>query len=260
MKIKNITSTQNDLIKKVKYVYENQHFAKKHNLFVIEKAKLIFEAINKNVNIEFILITENEYKIYKNKLVKYLNEKKIIFINEKISKYLSINVTYSNIFALCKYLPNNNFVIQPNKNYLLLDSIQDPGNLGTILRTAFGLGIDNVFLYNCVYHFNNKCTKSCSGANFNNNIVVIDKLFDFIKLFNKKYDIICTSLDNDSDNINNVCFQKNNNLIILGNEGHGINKDLQKIANKKIKLTMHNNIESFNVAIFAAIICFKVLN
>ena len=51
MKIKNITSTQNDLIKKVKYVYENQHFAKKHNLFVIEKAKLIFEAINKNVNI-----------------------------------------------------------------------------------------------------------------------------------------------------------------------------------------------------------------
>ena len=52
MKIKNITSTQNDLIKKVKYVYENQHFAKKHNLFVIEKAKLIFEAINKNVNIE----------------------------------------------------------------------------------------------------------------------------------------------------------------------------------------------------------------
>lgn len=258
MKLTKISSTQNPLIKKIKNIYENPSYSKKNSIFVIEKPKLIFEAINNNIDIEFIFITESELEKFKNKLTFFLNNNKIILIDEKIAKFLSINVSYTEIFALCNFKHNSKYIINKNKNYLLVDSIQDPGNLGTIIRTAFGLGIDGIFLYNCVYLFNNKCTKSCCGANFKSNIYEIK---DIDKLLNecKQYNIICTSLDNDSEDLEKEKFSKNNNLIVVGNEGHGVSTQILNYATKKIKIKMLNNIESFNVAIFVGIICFKIL-
>lgn len=259
MKFNKITSINNELIKYVKRIYENQNFAKKNNLFVIEKAKLIFEAIDKNIIIKQILITENELKNYKNKLTKFINSNLITIINSDVAKYLSININHTEIFALCEFKIDNNFDILDNENYLLVDNVQDPGNLGTIIRTAFGLGIDKIFLYNCVYLFNNKCTKSCCGANFNKNIYIVNNISKFMEIF-KNFEIICTSLDNDSHYLDKQQFLKTKNLIVVGNEGHGINNDILKFATKKIKLKMSNNIESFNVAIFTGIICFKILH
>ena len=258
MKLTKITSTQNTLIKKIKNAYENPLYSKKNGIFVIEKPKLIFEAISNNINIEFIFIVESELEKYMDKRTNFLNNNKIILIDEKIAKFLSINVSYTKIFALCNFQHNSKYIINKNKNYILLDSIQDPGNLGTIIRAAFGLGIDSIFLYNCVYLFNNKCTKSCCGANFKSNIYEIKDIEFFLNQF-KQYEIICTSLDKNSNDLENEKFNKNNNLIVVGNEGHGISQQILKYATKKIRLKMENNIESFNVAIFASLICFKIL-
>lgn len=258
MKLTKITSTQNSLIKKIKNIYENPSYSKKNSIFVIEKPKLIFEAISNNINIEFIFLTETELEKFKDKLTSFLNNNKVILIDEKIANFLSINISYTEIFALCNFQHNSNYVINKNKNYLLVDSIQDPGNLGTIIRTAFGLGIDGIFLYNCVYLFNNKCTKSCCGANFKSNIYEIKDIHTLLNKC-KQYDIICTSLDNNSKNLEKEKFCKNNNLIVVGNEGHGISSQILNYATKKIKMKMLNNIESFNVAIFTGLICFKIL-
>lgn len=258
MKFNKITSINNELIKYVKRIYENQNFAKKNNLFVIEKAKLIFEAIDKNIIIKQILITENELKNYKNKLTKFINSNLITIINSDVAKYLSININFTKIFALCEFKINNSFNILDNENYLLVDNVQDPGNLGTIIRTALGLGINKIFLYNCVYLFNNKCIKSCCGANFNKNIFLVNDIESFLDKF-KSFEIICTSLDQDSSDLEKQKFKSSSNLIVVGNEGHGINKNIMKYSTKKIKLKMSNDIESFNVAIFTGIICFKIL-
>lgn len=258
MKLTKITSINNELIKLFKNVYHNQLFAKKNKLFVIEKAKLINEAIAKNIKIKTILITESTFDKYQNFYHDFIQSNKVILISDSIAKFLSINVDECDVFALCEANISNSFQVYPNENYIFIDNVQDPGNLGTIIRTAFGLGINKIFLYNCVYLFNNKCTKSCCGANFNKNIYVINDVDIFFQKL-KSFEVISTSLDIDSEELETQKFKKSGNVIIVGNEGHGIGKNILKYSTKKIKLKMLNDIESFNVAVFAGIICFKIL-
>ena len=258
-----INSINNPLIKQIIRLNNDQKYAKKIKLFCIEKYKLVHEAIINNIDIKYMLITLDEYKKYQKELSQYLlinKNCKLIYIDISIAKKISTNISFNQIYAICKYVNNDDINIDKNKNILLLDNIQDPGNLGTIIRTGLGLGIDVIYLNNCVYKYNNKCIKSAMGSIFNKNIIEIEEPISLIQKYIKyNYQIIATVLSNDSYDLNTYKFSKNNNFIIIGNEGHGINPELINLSNLKIKLNMSNNIESLNVAIFCAIICFKIL-
>ena len=134
--------------------------------------------------------------------------------------------------------------------------MQDPGNVGTILRTALAFGFkDIVFSKGCAFKYGFKTTQSSQGSVFKLNVVEGDKT----KLFGLKqkgYKLVSTSLDVNSEYLSKINFKKSENyVIILGNEGKGISKDIQDKSDLKIRIEI-NEIDSLNVGVAGGIIMY----
>ena len=155
------------------------------------------------------------------------------------------------IIGVCKYLSYNE-----NENFnkvLLLDGLQDPGNIGTLIRSALGFGIDLVVLSNdSVDLYNDKLIRSSQGALFKVKTVQKDikEMISLLKKHNIK--VFGTSLKNGK---NLTSYEKMSSYgLILGNEGNGVKKDILSISDENIFIEMNQELESLNVAISGAII------
>ena len=170
-----------------------------------------------------------------------------------VSKDIMESISYAKspqgVICICKYL-----VEKPlsSDKVLLLDNVSDPGNLGTILRTALAFGYSDVILRGGCSQYNEKVLQSTQGAIFNLNIVNNFSLEDF-----KHYEVIATEIKGSVDlsTIDKI----GKHILILGNEAHGVSEDLLGLANKRVRISI-NNIESLNVAIAGAIAMYKLSN
>lgn len=221
----------------------------KNNLFIIEGTKIFYELTSqKKYKISEIYCTENWLLKNKTTLNYYV-------ISESELKKISNQVNPEGVLAVVnksnkKY--NEKFILE---NFsLVLDDIQDPGNLGTIVRTADWFGIENIFCSkNSVDVFNPKVVQSTKGAIFRVNVFYVD-LVEFLNKFNNKLKIYSAFLD--GENIYKLKFD-NKGLLILGNESNGISN---KINNFNINKIMIPNLskksqktESLNLSVSASI-------
>ena len=260
MKFKVIESTKNDIIKDIHKLIHNNTYSKQKRLFVVEKYKLFEEVVKNDFNVKTLLIEETKFEEYKSKLhsLKF-DLSKIILIKKHICDYLTDNESANHVFSVVEFKNSTKLNLQRNQNILLLDNIQDPGNLGTIIRTGFGLGIDQIILNNCVSLFNKKVIKASMGGCFKDNLYETKEPINIIKQFKDlDYKVFCTTLARDSVELNEYKFNKNNNLIVIGNEGHGIDSSILKYSDLNLKIDMKNNIESLNAAIATSIIIYRL--
>ena len=141
---------------------------------------------------------------------------------------------------------------------VLLDNVQDPGNVGTIIRNCVAFGIDTVVISkDSANPYTPKVLRSAVGMIYNINIIM-DNLNNIInKLKEKQIPIIATSL-NATDSINEI--DKNKFAIIFGNEGSGVKQEILDTCDKKIKIKMSDKCESLNVAISNAIVLYNLYN
>lgn len=173
---------------------------------------------------------------------------------------VGIDVTQEVMDKMASY-PNNkvlSVVKKTNKTkisdkMLLLDNVQDPGNLGTLIRSAISFGFNTIVLDNCVDPYNPKCVRATEGAIFKINIIFAN-LKEFINNLSD-YEIYGTSLKN-GDPLSNIIFN-NKVAIILGNEGKGVREELLNMTKKNIYIEM-KNMESLNVSIAGSIIMYEV--
>ena len=137
----------------------------------------------------------------------------------------------------------------PDSLIIALEEINDPGNLGTILRTAWWFNVDLILLYNCVEIFNPKVVRASQGAVFNVNYKTTQDLKEDLLKYTSSHKIMITSLDC-SKNINDIYFRINKNaVIVFGNEANGVSNDLKTIKEfENIKIPGYTNCESLNVA------------
>lgn len=203
-----------------------------------------------------VVLSESKQEKYFDKYPK-LKEKKIIVLSDNLFNELSFQKNNQGILFLFekKELKIENLI----GDLLILDEIQDPGNLGTIIRTALAAGYTNIILTNdSVDCYNLKVIRATMGAIFNVNIVYSDResLKNYLLKNENEYNIISTSLSNDSIDYTDMQLYKKN-AFIFGNEGHGVSKDLVKISNQKIKIKIYGDIESLNLAIATSIILYK---
>ena len=166
-------------------------------------------------------------------------------VSEEIMEKISSTKTPQGIVSICKIKEEKE--ISSNK-VLYLDDVSDPGNLGTILRTALAFGFNDVILSrNCCSIYNEKTLQASQGAIFYLNIV-IDKNLD--ELEQKGYDILATEIKG-SVSLDQV--KKSEKIVlVLGNEAHGVSSEILSKADKRIRIDIEN-IESLNVAIAGAI-------
>ena len=213
------------------------------NTFLVETPHLVEEAIQNNSVIE---IFEND-----------INTKYTYISDEQIKK-LSQTDSKISIMALCNKKSNINNIYKGN--IVILDDIQDPGNLGTILRTCKASNIDNVIISkNTCDPYNSKVIRSSQGAIFKTNIIEDDliKVINDLKANHKEFKVYGTSLRN-AESLSNYNFTTDNKYaIIFGNEGNGVKEEILNLTDKNIFIEI-NNMESLNVAISCGIILYKI--
>ena len=168
-----------------------------------------------------------------------------------VSKDIMESISYAKspqgIICVCKYIEEKPLA---SKKVLLLDGVSDPGNLGTLLRTALAFGYNDVILNGGCSQYNEKVLQSTQGAIFSLNIL---NNFDITKLGD--YEIIATEIKGSVDlsTVNNI----DKHVLVLGNEAHGVSEKILKLANKRVRIDI-KNIESLNVAVAGAIAMYQL--
>lgn len=208
-----------------------------HSMFVVEGEKMVDEAIRSGFEI---------VDIYKRDV-----------IGEDIMSRISSLNSPSPVLAVVK-MPQGRDIIFPSNNTLslALDSVRDPGNLGTIIRVADWFGIEAIYASkDCVDLYNPKVIQSTMGALFRSKIYYVD-LFDLLSGLDGDIPVYGTFLDGDSIYSG---VKKANGVIVMGSESHGISKKIEECVSKKILIPPYpsdsNGSESLNVAIATAIVC-----
>ena len=204
---------------------------------------------------------------YKNKVLKIVlsndelllnkfTDVRTILVNNQIIEKLSNTTTPQNVLGVVDIIENKFELVD---KYLILDGVNDPGNLGTIIRTSLALGVNHLILSNnTVDVYNDKVIRATQGAIFKANIFYTDLEDIYIKLKQNNIKIITTSLEanktlNDLERIDKFA-------IVVGNEANGISNVSKEYADELIIIPMKNNIESLNVGIASGIILYGVLN
>ncbi|VEU68067.1 TrmH family RNA methyltransferase [Mycoplasmopsis pulmonis] len=239
-----ISSKENEKIKHLKKL-QNKKYRQKFNEFLIEGDHLIDEALKNNF----------ECQIYSTKP----NEKHDFLITKEVLKHVSLLVNSEQKIAKVKIKEtSNDFLnIDQKSNILFLNNLQDPTNIGTLLRSALSFNFKNI-IYDNLDIYNPKIIRASQGAIFALNFFKSKNHQKTLKyLQEKNYEIIGTFLHSDSTNLYQNSFDKKI-VLILGNEGLGIEKEILTLIDKNVIVPI--NFESLNVAIAGSIIMSYVEN
>ena len=236
------TSIENEHIKEIKKL-NNKKYRDLNGKFIIEGKHLVEEAIKNNL-VEEILLLEGHNEKY---------DVKTNYVNGKVMKYITELDNPSKIIGICH---KKNDKIQGN-HILILDDIQDPGNLGTIIRSAVAFNIDTIILSKTgVDLYNSKVLRSTQGMIFNINIVVSDIKEEILKLKNDNYKILTTNVEG-GKLVKSI--EKNQKFaIIIGNEGKGVSKEIKELSDEYIYIEMNKKCESLNAAVATSIILYEL--
>ena len=234
-----ITSTNNNTIKTL-IKLKQKKYRNQFGYYLIEGEHLVNEALKAN-QVECIITT----KPLKSNL-------EVIEVSEEVMAKLAFTKSPSNIMAKCKIDSNNELMMK--KRYLILDDLQDPGNIGTLIRSALAFGIDQVILSkNCVDLYNDKLLRSMQGANFHISCIYDDLKTVISTLKKNNVKIIGSALENGQD-IKQIKISEKM-AFIVGNEGNGMNKDILQECDYVGYIPI-NTIESLNVAIAGSIMMY----
>lgn len=242
-----ITSLQNAQVKQWKKLHNRKNRSNSGE-FLVEGFHLIEEAYKSKWVIEQIIIREgvavpDEY-----------HRLPIEIVNKAVYQHISQTETPQGISAIIK--KKRSLSVMGDK-MLLLDSVQDPGNLGTMIRTADAAGFNSVFLgHGTVDIYNDKVIRATQGSIFHLDIVEGNLVEEILRLKENAYEVFATALDH-ATNYKKVPLSKKTALV-LGNEGAGVQKEILKIADHIVTIPIYGKAESLNVGIAAGILMYHL--
>lgn len=237
-----ISSKANPTVKYVLSLAEKK-FRKESGEYLVEGIKAVDECISSGAEITNIICTEAFEGKYAGALI----------VTEQVFGYISTEKTPQGVIAVVK-IPQNKLTA-PDGVCLLLDRIQDPGNIGTIIRTANAAGYKNLYLVNCVDPYSPKAVRASMGGIFYVNLYfgAYEEVFgvlDGVKLI---------TADMDGEDVFKFKSPKNYCLCI-GNEGNGVSKEVTSRSDYTVKVPMRETCESLNAAVSAGIIMYALKN
>lgn len=247
-----IESKNNNLFKEIKKLKEKKHRIKS-NKYLIEGLRFVEEAIKSKVSIDSIIFTES-FKEKNPELFLKINENiKLIQMNETLLKQLCSTENPQGIVGVINM---QNKELKSGELVVLVDKVQDPGNMGTIIRTAHAAGAAGIVMTKgTVDIYNDKTLRSTMGSIFYIPIVE-DNSLDFVKSLKKEgYKLVVSSLQG-----KNNFFEENLQgkvMIAVGNEGNGVSDEVYDIADIKVKIPMPGEAESLNVAVATSIMIYE---
>lgn len=243
-----ITSKTNELIKHIKSLHQKK-YREEFGEYFVEGKKLVLEAIQEKVDVQKIIICEDLFKENLN-FPKYDVE----YVNENVFNFISDTKAPQGILA----------VIKTNKKaeifgdiIFALDDIQDPGNLGTIIRTLDCAGINTLLLSNgTVDAYNPKTIRSTMGAIYRVNAIEnLDLAYELQKLKTSGYKVVVTHLNTNKKHYDLDFNEKL--VIVIGNEAKGVSEEINNLADIRVKIPMLGRTESLNASVAASLMAYE---
>lgn len=241
-----ITSVQNETIKKYAQL-KNKKYRDEVKEFLIEGYHLVKEALKTNL-VKKIFFTD----------LKDLECKNIecIEVSENVLAKLSSTSSPQGVVAIVSFFDDSNINLNKFRKIVALDCIQDPGNAGTIVRSAKAFGYDCVlFSSNSVDIYNDKFIRSTQGYFFTIPFYVVDLKESLLELKSNGNKLISTHLSSVSKTPENIVIN-DQFTIILGNEGNGISKEILEISDENVIIPMEKDVDSLNVGIAGSILMY----
>ena len=241
-----ITSTQNQFVKQVRSLRDKK-FRKQSGLFVVEGGN-IFKDMPDGLSVEYILATEERLEEVQ-KLI-FSTRVCVYVVSESVMKSLSDTVTPYGLIAVLK-TPQVEFSM-PKGNALLLDGVSDPGNMGTIIRTAAARGFEDIYLLDCVDVYSPKVVRATLGGLFKVRLCEVDESEAIALLDNLNSAVLdFGGEDLTKAEINSPI------LIVTGSEAHGVRDSVLAHSKRILTLPMTNGIESLNAAVATAVAMYQ---
>ena len=222
---------------------KDKKFRKQHSLFMVEGEKFCKDLLNTDIEIKYTITSDKNLTGFPN----------IEVVSEKMLSSLATTKTNQNIVCICKV---KDYGLSSVGNSLILDNLQDPGNVGTLIRSALAFGFKDIYLIEGVDPFNEKVIRSSAGTILK------------VRLHECSYAQIQQNKDKIAQNfvvadmfgtsINKIHLQKERFAVIIGNEGQGVSEFMHKLANTTISIPMMPEVESLNAGVAGSIIMQKL--
>lgn len=252
-----ITSKDNEFIKHIKKL-KDKKYRDISKEYVIEGIKLVGEAIQEKAPIKQIILCDDCEKnaTIPKDLMYEIAKQECIYVSEKVFKYLSEVQTPQGILAVIEKNGQDMEIDYTQDIMVALDDVQDPGNLGTILRTVDSIGLTQILVSKGTADaYNPKVVRSTMGAIFRVKIIECEDLKQTLKEIKKhKFKVVVSSLQTENS-IYDINYNKK--VIVIGNEANGVEEPIQELADEKIKIPMLGKTESLNASVATGIILYE---
>ncbi len=246
-----ITSNKNPIAQKTIKIKKDGE-----NFLFLENIKLICEAKDAGHKIMYVLIEKKKFDYFKTNFP-FVLESELYIVSEDVLSKICDTKSPQGIVAVVEFHNKNPDKIE--SNFLVLENVQDPGNVGTIIRSASGTSFKDIFLIDCVSIFNQKVIRSTMGGIFKENLFSFKSLDDFLEYF-KDNGFPLLVADMDGENLFEMKKMKEPFGVVIGNEGNGVSKQLKNLATKSISIPMKNGLESLNAGVSCSIITYFLDN
>ena len=240
-----ITSVNNNKIKEINKLKEKK-YRDSSNSFLVEGEHLVIEAYRENLIKELIVLDDSDF---------ILDGIPTVKVSREVMKKLSSMDSYPSVIGVANKIREK----EVGNSILILDDIQDPGNLGTIIRSSAAFGIDTIVVSpKTVDIYNIKVLRATQGMLFHINIIVRELDSFITKLKQDNYKIYGTKVDK-GVNIKDISIN-NKYTLVMGNEGNGISDNVSKLCDEYLYIKMNDNVESLNVGVATSILLYEIYN
>lgn len=244
-----ITSRKNPLLQQVRKLLSSRKEREKTGLFVADGTKLLAEAVQYWPGLETVILSDGVWAEVPEHI-------RLIRVPEDVMESVSPMQSPQGALFLCR-LPEEK-VFEPRRGMLLLDGLQDPGNLGTILRTADALDIPVAILEGCADPYSHKVVRASMGAVFRNQPVITT--WETVKegCADKGIPVAVTALSQRAKDIRTASVHEM--AVVIGSEGRGVRKEILDSADAELIIPMNPHCESLNAAVAATIVMWQMGN
>ncbi len=260
-KMKLISSRENQLFKKVKKLRKKKYRDKFHE-YCIEGPNLIREALNRGIILKNLIV--NEEYLCKKEIVDLIENNEVYSFSKELFEDIAETISSQGILAVVDMVNLSKAVFiekmkNHSKNILVIDEVQDPGNLGTMIRTSVGAGFGGIIIVKgTVDMFSPKVVRVCAGSQFITDVFFAEsavEAIEIIKIIGRQ--MVTTEFD--AQRYYHQVDFSGNKALVVGNEGNGLSGEFLQSDSIAVKIPMEENLESLNVAVAAGIIMYETL-
>ncbi len=267
-----ISAKNNPLVVRLGKLEEKKH-REREGLFRLDGIKLLLEALSFGADIEYILVRDDAFSYVMKSVDEFFDKSNVyssgtlVVLGKTAFDKLSDEKSPEGVITVVKYIhrlhkryeEENCKLCSDGEKLFMLESVRDPGNMGTILRSAAAFGIETVIMTeDCADIYNPKTLRAAMGAIFKIKTIKIRSAGEAIADLQKNgRKVLAAALDKDAKRLGDVPLSTSD-VFLIGNEGHGLSNEAIAAADRRIFIPMAENTESLNAAVAASICLWEI--